>query len=224
MLQAYRYYTGQGQSVNHSKALQLYLQAARRGDVEAQFIVGGMYIKGQGTDPDQRQGFKWLLRAAQQGKSSPESLAIIGTMYLQGIGVPQNYQEAKQYLQKAAEQDNVMAKKNLAYIYYNGLGAEPDYERALALYTEAALRGDRAAQNNTGLMYTNGLGTDADRIRGYAWYSLSASQGNVGAMIARNNLMLRMNWEELKKAQALSVELFNEVEDDLDSFSGPVPQ
>lgn len=219
MVQAYRYYTGQGLPVNYSRALKLYLIAATRGDAEAQFIVGGMLYKGMGTDPDQRQAFKWLQRAEQQGKTSPESLGLLGLMYLQGIGVPQNYVEAEKRLSKAAEQGDIPAKKYLAFMYYQGLGGSRNFAKALALYTEAGLQGDNAAQNNVGLMYVNGLGTEVNRVRGYAWYSLAASQGNVGSMIARNDLMTRMSWEELNRAQKLSVQLYEEMEKNLESTS-----
>ena len=212
MAQAYRYYNGIGRPVNYAKALRLYLQIARKGDPRAQFVVGGMYYKGQGTDPDHRQGFFWLLKAAEQGVSSPESLSIIGTMYLQGIGVPQNYMEAREYLERAADLGDVTAKKNLAYMYYSGLTGKPDYTQALELYKEAALLGDDVSQSNVGMMYAEGMGVGADRVRAYAWYSLAASQGNSAAVTARNNLMIRMSWQELNRAQALSVKLFKEVE------------
>ncbi len=212
MAQAYRYYNGIGRPVNYTKALRLYLRIARQGDPRAQFVVGGMYYKGQGTDPDHRQGFYWLLRAAEQGVSSPESLSIIGIMYLQGTGVPQNFQEAWKYLKRAADSGDVTAKKNLAYMYYNGLTGKPDYKKALELYKEAALLGDEVSQSNVGMMYAEGMGTGVDRVRAYAWYSLAASQGNLAAGAARNTLMLRMNWQELNRAQALSVRLFKEME------------
>ncbi|RUM39299.1 MAG: hypothetical protein DSY57_01395 [Desulfobulbus sp.] len=212
LAQAYRYYNGIGRPVNYAKALRLYLQIARKGDPGAQFVVGGMYFQGQGTDPDHRQGFFWLLKAAEHGVSSPESLSIIGTMYLQGNGVPQNYREAQKYLKRAAELGDVMAQKNLAYMYYNGLTGKPDYGQALALYKEAALLGDDVSQSNVGLMYAEGMGVGVDRVRAYAWYSLAASQGNPAAAAARNNLMIRMSWQELNRAQALSVRLFKEVE------------
>ncbi len=212
MAQAYRYYNGIGRPVNYAKALRLYLQIARKGDPGAQFVVGGMYYKGQGTDPDHRQGFFWLLKAAEHGVSSPESLSIIGSMYLQGNGVPQNFQEAQKYLKRAADSGDVTAKKNLAYMYYNGLTGKPDYGQALELYKEAALLGDDVSQSNVGLMYAEGMGVGVDRVRAYAWYSLAASQGNLAAAAARNNLMIRMSWQELNMAQALSVRLFKEVE------------
>jgi len=210
--QAYRAYYGVEQPVNHALALQLYRQAAERGDAEAQFITGGMLYQGQGTDPDRRGGFKWLLKAAEQGKVTPESLAIIGAMYLRGSAVPQNFLEAKRWLTDAADKGNLAAQNDLAYLYYNGLGGERDYTRALELYEKAALQGDVMAQANTGLMYATGTGTDTDKARGYAWYSLAASRGNATAAINRNNLMMHMSWEELNRAQNLSLELYRRVE------------
>lgn len=212
-VEGYRYYYGVGgKPLNYTQALRFYRQAAERGDAEAQFIVGGMLYRGQGRDPDRRNGFKWLLKAAEQGKTSPESLHIIGGSYLRGTLVPQNYIEAKKWLNLAAEQGHVGAKNDLAYILYNGLGGERDYHKALELYEQAALRGDILAQANTGLMHATGTGTATDRARGYAWYSLAASRGNTMAALYRNNLMLTMSWEELNRAQAIAVDLYRRIE------------
>jgi TPR repeat protein len=68
------------------------------------------------------------------------------------------------------------------------------------------------AQANTGLMYATGTGTETDKARGYAWYSLAASRGNTVAAINRNNLMMEMSWDELNRAQAISLQLYREVE------------
>ena len=211
-VEAYRFYYGKDKPIDYAKALQLYQQAAERGDAEAQFIVGGMYYLGKGIDPDKKNGFKWLLKAAEQGKVSPESLGIIGGMFLRGTNVPQNYLEAKKWLTVAAEHGNLAAQNDLAYLFFYGLGGERDYKKSLVLYEKAALQGDVLAQANTGLMYATGIGTDTDKARGYAWYSLAVSGGNTFATINRNNLMHDMTWEELNRAQALSVELYRRIE------------
>jgi len=209
---AYRAYYGVGEPVNMLRALDLYRQAAEKGDAEAQYIYGGMLFQGQGIDPDKRNGFKWLMQAAEGGKKTPESLAIIGQMYLRGITVPQNFLEAKRWLTQGAEQGSMAAQVDLAYMLYNGLGGERDYGKALAFYEKAAFQGDPLAQANTGLMYATGTGTDMDRARGYAWYSLAASRGNTTAAINRNELMSEMSWEELNRAQAISLDLYRRVE------------
>ena len=212
MARAYRYYAGKGKPLDYAQALQLYRQAALLGDTEAQFIVGGMYYRGLGCEPDRREAFKWLLRAAEQGRFSPQSLTIIGTMYLHGDQVPVNYAQARRWLHQAAALGVAEAQKNLAFLFYNGLGGRQDYAKALELYRQAALQGDNQAQNSVGLMYGSGLGTDADPVQAYAWFSLAASQGNVAARLNRNNLLASMDWEALNKAQALSVALYKQVE------------
>lgn len=209
---AYRAYYGIGEPVNLGRALDLYRQAAERADSEAEYIYGGMLFQGQGVDPDKRNGFKWLLKAAEHGKTSPESLAVIGSMYMRGSMVPQNFVEAKKWLDQGARQGSMAAQTDLAYLYYHGLGGERDYEKALQLYEQAALQGDILAQANVGLMYATGTGTGMDRAKGYAWYSLAASRGNTTAAINRNTLMMEMSWEELNRAQALSLELYRQVE------------
>lgn len=212
-VEAYRYYYGKDKPIDYAKALQLYRQAAERGDAEAQFVAGGMLYLGKGIEePDKKIGFKWLLSAAEQAKTSPESLSIIGGAFLRGTNVPQNYLEAKKWLAEAAEQGDLAAQNDLAYLYFNGLGGERDYKKALELYEKAAMQGESMAQANVGLMYATGTGTNTDKARGYAWYSLAASAGNTFATISRNNLMLNMNWEELNQAQSISFELYQRIE------------
>ena len=209
---AYRAYYGVGEPISLQRALDLYRQAAEKGDAEAQYIYGGMLLQGQGTDPDQRAGFKWLMQAAEGGKTTPESLAIIGRMYLRGLTVPQSFLEAKKWLVQGAEQGSLGAQVDLAYMLYHGLGGKRDYAKALQLYEKAAFQGDTLAQANTGLLYASGTGTGIDRAKGYAWYSLAASRGNTTATINRNELMAEMSWEELNRAQAISLDLYRRVE------------
>ncbi len=212
-VEAYRHYYGQGRPVNLARALRLYLEAAGRGDAEAQFIAGGMLHRGLGTDPDRRGAFRWLLAAAEQGRSSAESLYLIGSGYFRGSMVPQNFLEARAWLDRAAGEGSVPACTDLAYLLYNGLGGGQDYPRALQLYEQAARRGDVLAQANTGLMYATGTGTATDRARAYAWYALAASRGNTFAAVSRNRLMTDMSWEELNRAQAVAVDLYREIEE-----------
>lgn len=211
-VEGYKYYHGEGKPKNYAKALRMYKAAALRGDSEAQFILGGMLYRGIGADKNEREAFKWLLKAAQQGKTSTESMQILGSMYLRGSGVPQSYSEAKKWLTPAAQKGNMAAVNDLAFVYYNGLDGEQDFKKALQLYLQAAQQGDSLAQANVGMMYANGIGTDIDRATGYAWYSLAASQGNTTARIGRNALMAEMSWEELNEAQAISVALYQQIE------------
>jgi len=195
-----------------TKKFQSDLKSAESGDADAQLSVGLKLYKGQGVLQDRKNGFLWILKAAEDGKFSPESLNILGQTYFKGIDIEKNYVEARKWLSLTADQDNYSAKNDLAYLLFNGLGGDKDYAKAFELYQQAAKHGEVFAQANLGLMYATGTGTEVDKVRAYAWYSFAASQGNVAASTNRNDLLKDMSWDEINLAQRISVELYNEVE------------
>ena len=188
------------------------IESAESGDPEAQLSAGIKLYKGQGVLQDREKGFKWLLKAAEEGKHSPESLHILGQAYFNGTDTEKNYAEARKWLSLLADQGNYSAKNDLAFMLYNGLGGDKDYAKSFELYKQASKHGDVFAQANLGLMYATGTGTEVDKARAYAWYSFAASQGNSAAARNRNDLLKDMSWEELNLAQKITVELYNEVE------------
>ena len=188
------------------------IESAESGDAEAQLSAGIKLYKGQGVLQDREKGFKWLRKAAEEGKHSPESLHILGQAYFNGTDTEKNYAEARKWLNLLADQDNYSAKNDLAYMLYNGLGGDKDYAKSFELYKQASKHGDVFAQANLGLMYATGTGTEVDKARAYAWYSIAASQGNRAAARNRNDLLKDMSWEELNLAQKITVELNNEIE------------
>ena len=50
------------------------LQAAERGDAQAQFNLGVMYDKGRGVSQDDAEAFKWYRQAAERGLPKPNSI------------------------------------------------------------------------------------------------------------------------------------------------------
>ena len=53
------------ESRDYDKAFQLYNQAARWGHKGAQYVVGEMYIRGEGTEQNEVMGLAWLEVAAE---------------------------------------------------------------------------------------------------------------------------------------------------------------
>jgi len=188
------------------------MNLAELGDSEAQLHVGMKLYQGKGALQDRRKGFAWILKAAEKGKFSPESLNILGRAYFNGIDIGKDYFEAKKWLSLSADQDNYTAKNDLAYMLYNGLGGDKDYVKAFELYQQISKHGDVLAQANLGTMYATGTGTAIDKARAYAWYTFAANQGNALAAENRNELLLVLSWEELNLAQKISIELYHEFE------------
>jgi TPR repeat protein len=209
---AQKYYYGVGAPKNYHKALRLYLKAAQDGNVDAMFIAGGMYMQGQGTSVNTAEAFKWLYKAAINGRSSKESERILGQSFITGKNVPQNYEEALHWYEKAATGGDAAAQSELGFIYFSGKMMEADYEKAHHWFETAARNDYPIAQYNMGILwYTgNGVGT-IDTVKAYAWFNLADANGHRNGGVAKQFLETILSTEELKKAQELSIELYRDI-------------
>ncbi len=210
---AQRYYYGQGAKKDLNQAFRLYLQAAELGDVDAMFIVGGLYMKGQGTSINENEAFKWLYNAALKGRSSRESQRILGQFFLAGQSVPQNYAEALRWFELAANGGDPEAQTELAYLYFTGEQVEKDLNKAYHWFKRAAEKGYSLAQYNLGILWYTGNGVpEADPVQAYAWFSLAASNGHGNGEVAKKFMENQLSEEELRRAQELSVQLYMETQ------------
>ena len=206
------YYYGIGVGQDYPRALELYLEAARLGDPEAQFIAGGMYFVGRGTAKNPREAFRLLYQAAINGKSSPESQKIIGQTFIVGQVVPKNYPEAVRWYQESAKNGDRDAQNELGFMYVVGNGVEQNPEEAFKLFEQSARAGLAIAQYNLGIMLSTGNGVEqADLVQAYAWFNLAAANGFSDALAARSYLETALDPEELNRAQRLSDELFRQI-------------
>lgn len=84
-----------------SDSLNLLIQQAEQGDIQAQFNLGMRYCKGIGVAKNCKNAFIWLKKAAEQGHSSAQ--VLLGTMYDSGEGVERNKQEAFKWYKKTCQ-------------------------------------------------------------------------------------------------------------------------
>ncbi|MEA1867370.1 MAG: caspase family protein [Thermodesulfobacteriota bacterium] len=85
---------------NYQTALKVWLEAAERGDPEAQTYVGDIYAKGLGVAPDYSKAAKWYQKAAEQGYKRAQT--SLGYLYEAGLGVKQDLLKALEWYRKAA--------------------------------------------------------------------------------------------------------------------------
>ena len=78
---AIEYYTGEGRTVDYSKAANLFRQAANNGSSEAQFALGCMYQNGHGVTQNFMEAADWYLKSAQA--DNPEC-PVLARPILQG--------------------------------------------------------------------------------------------------------------------------------------------
>ncbi len=210
--EAQRYYWGTQVRQNFPRAFALYLQAARRGDTEAQYIIGGMYFKGIGTERNVKEAFKWLYKAAENGESTPQSQKILGQQFLVGNVVPQNYVQSAQWYELAAENGDHDAQNELAFLYYVGRGVKQSFTTSLRWFEKAARGGLAIAQYNVGIMWYTGNGVaKPDLIQAYSWLSLAAASGYADAKPASSYIATLLDPSELKTAQQRATSLYNQI-------------
>jgi uncharacterized protein len=163
-------------------------QPAERGDADAQYKLGLMYVTGQGVARDYAEAVKWYREAADQGLAVAQgSLAM---MYVAGNGVLQDYVQAVQWARKAADQGDAISQFILGASYYHGQGVAKDYAEAVKWYRKAADQGIPEAQDSLGVAYRYGRGVPEDAGQALKWFRQAADQGfadaehNLGVMYA----------------------------------------
>jgi len=129
---------------DYATTLSLAQPAAKRGDPEAQCILGLLYGNGQGVAQDYAEALRWYQKAADQGNAGAQY--NIGFLYQKGLGVAQDYAEALRWYQKAANQGHAGAQYNIGFLYQNGQGVAQDMAQARAWMQKAAAAGDENAK------------------------------------------------------------------------------
>ena len=189
-------------------SLQILIEKANKGDVNAQFNLGEIYFKGEGVPQDYNEALKWYKEAAEAGDAN--SQFSLGGMYGKAQGIVQDNNEALKWYRKAAKQGHPSAQYWLGWMYIvtsqdyqeahkwfrksaerdfvdaqftlgNICEDNQDYNEAKKWYTKAAEQGYAPAQINLGIMYDKGEGILQDSNEALKWYKKAAGQGDAGA-------------------------------------------
>jgi uncharacterized protein len=192
---------------DYTTALQLIRPLAERGNVAAQFSLGGMFDTGKGVSQDPVQAAFWYRKAADQG--APLAQLSLGMMYYAGEGMPQDYSMAAAWLRKAADQGNSEAQHALGVLYDNGKGVPKDSAQAALWYRKAAEQGDVEAQHSLGSMYYVGEGVPQDYVEAHMWFNLAASRASDAEVrkemaTFRDHVAAKMTPAQIAEAQKMA--------------------
>ena len=106
------------ESGEHEKAIQLFTDAANKGNADAQHVLGLIFFRGTEVPQDYKVASKWFALSAEQGNKDAQY--NLGVMYFDGLGVNQDYKNAINWFTKSAEQGFVEAQYILGFIYNEG--------------------------------------------------------------------------------------------------------
>ena len=136
------------QNEDFVKACELLAPLAEENNAEAQFLLGSLYVNGQGVEKDDTKGLSWIMKAARQGYDQARLRAFticlelanqgdatamynVGFMCLNGWGGEHDTDVCVGWLEAAAKSGHVRSAKVLSGIYAEGkFGRTPDEEKA----------------------------------------------------------------------------------------------
>lgn len=114
--------------------------AAKRGDSEAEMIVGYNYATGSnGFEKNINSSYPWLIRAAKQGNK--EAIDMLGYFSEIGYGIEENLESALYFYNKGVVLGSPFAQSRLGSMYFEGRGVEKNEEQAVRLHTMASEQG-----------------------------------------------------------------------------------
>ena len=192
----------------YESAFRILMPLAKRGDADAQCIIGNMYYDGLSVDKSIDEAIEWLNSSALGGNNNAnQSLAAIyidikeykkakklleisissgnsvsmhylGMMYYYGYGIPVDYCKAKKLFEDSIREGNFQSYAFLSSIFIEGLCGEQDLYLALRYAFHSANINDKRGQALLGKFYEDGIIVNKDCREALLWYRRSFENGN----------------------------------------------
>ena len=164
---------------DYALALKEFQTYAERGNSEAQYYLGVMYLKGIGLknqkDPKSvknilDKGIRWINTSVQQ--NNPDALGVLASFYERGFSLYQkDLKKAFELRTKAAETGDALSIYNLGEAVLRGLGTSQNTNDAIILFETAASKKLPTAMFNLGVIFYNEP-EFKDLIKSFMWFDL----------------------------------------------------
>lgn len=154
-----------------------YKKAAEADNADAQYVLGELYLKGDGVKRSFPAAAQMFRRAAEKGNLARAQYAL-GLLYQRGLGVPKNDVEAVLWWQKAADQNFSAAITYVGIALLEGKGIQKDEEASRKMLERAAELDEPNAQYTLCRVYEKGIGTRKDLVLAMKWCILAAEQAH----------------------------------------------
>lgn len=116
-------------------------------------------------------------------------------------------QHCQKVLQLRAPQDHGQQ----SFLHALALIKGKDDLQAAKVMRQAAMAGHLKAQFYMGVLYSKGQGLPQSLFHAFSWFILAESQGSIEAYEARAKIAKHLNVEEIKKAQWLAADRYEEI-------------
>jgi len=168
--------------------LQHYMDASKRGNAHARFMLGLFYREGRGTQKDPLMALTLIKQAATQ--DLPQAQLTLGLLYTHGYaGNAPDTEKAMPWLRKAAKHGLAEAEYSLGLLYANNNAA-----KALKWWRKAAHHGYAKAQHNLAVMYLNGVSIGKNKAKAMQWFVAEAEHGDPQTQFNMGRLFSEGKW------------------------------
>lgn len=167
-----------------NQAYELLQPLAEAGEPEAEWYLGLMHVRGEGTPQDYTKAMHWFRRAADHSYS--RAYYDVALMHELGEGRPVDHTIARQWYERGIQARCVPCMRHLGFIDLYGVGdASPAPQRALQWLREAADAGsgDAALYLGAGLLSMEDAGARSEAL---FHLQRAATQGHVPSRVLWN--------------------------------------
>ena len=141
---------------DYSTVYRIASEFAKKGDKAGQYILGELYMQGQGVQKNAWTAGQWYKKAAAQ--NHPSAMFSLGSIYVTGVGAKKNPALAFQFYTKAAAKGVPDAYRGLGIMYENGEGTAKNMGTAIHWYEKAANKGMTDVQIMLSERFLKGVG------------------------------------------------------------------
>lgn len=182
-------------------------EAASKGGIKAQALLGTLYYRGNGVEMDDAQAVKWWRKSAEQG--NPHAQYDLAMAYHEGTGgLQKSDKKSVEWFRKGAEKGEARSQYNLGIAYYNGLGIKKDRAQAMQWFQKAAEQDNADAQYILAAGYKDGIGgMQKDPILSYVWISRAKNNGHRDAAKDIEGVESALTASQLEQAKRMLDEI-----------------
>lgn len=171
-------------------AAKVFRPFAERSRVEAEVLLGSLYLSGKGVSQNFSQARLWFGKAAEQNNRTSEFwLAIMND---QGLGLPKDQNAAAALFLKAAEEGFAEAQYAASVRYAKGIGLPLNPTAAARWAYRAAFQGSPQAQLALAKILSEGTGVQQDPVAAYLWASIATTSADATIKESANTLKQKL--------------------------------
>lgn len=182
-----------------SRAMKIALSLAQQGIANAEYLVGAMYLEGEGVENDFGKAFTWFSKAAEHGDADGQ--VALARMYRNGLGTQRDFPQALRWFGEAANSGSSEGAFEMANMFFSGEGTPQNYSEAVRWFKVSADRRHALASFHLGVLYAEGKGVEKDLESAFFYLSNAHRLGVTKASKPLAEVQSQMTHRQIERSK-----------------------